>query len=85
MTNKDTTRNSVVAAAEDLSAQLGRDRVVTSGPGYTEAVRIWNGAVEHQPAVVVRSRTAQDVQAAVTAARRHGAPLSVRASLSVDF
>jgi len=74
----DETNGSAKAAAEDLLVRLGEDRVMESGRGYTEAVRIWNGAVDHQPAVVVRVRTAADVQAAVATARRHGVPLSVR-------
>lgn len=76
--NTDRTGGPAVAAAEELSRQLGQAHVVVSGPGYTEAIRIWNGAVHHKPAVVVLSRTAADVRAAVVAARRHGVPLSVR-------
>lgn len=66
------------AAARELSARLGPDRVADSGPGYDEAVRLWNGAVGRRPALVARCATPADVHAAVRAARDHGLPLSVR-------
>jgi FAD/FMN-containing dehydrogenase len=64
-------------AARDLAAELGPDRVLTSGPAYDESRRIWNGAVDHRPALVVRGGTAAEVRAAVLAARSHELPLSV--------
>ena len=67
------------AAVTGLAAQLGPDAVITAGAAYEQACRIWNGAVTSRPALVVRARTQDDVQAAVRAARRHGLPLSVRA------
>ncbi|MFJ4470804.1 FAD-binding oxidoreductase [Streptomyces sp. NPDC089424] len=66
------------AAAQELAARLGPDWIATSGPAYEAARRIWNGAVHTRPALVVRARTQEDVQAAVLAARRHELPLSVR-------
>jgi FAD/FMN-containing dehydrogenase len=38
---------------------------------------MWNGAVDHRPALVVRGGTAAEVRAAVLAARSHELPLSV--------
>lgn len=76
--NMDKANSPATAAAEDLAEQLARDQVVMSGPVYAEAVHIWNGAVDHRPALVVRSRTAMDVQRSIMAAHRHGLPLSVR-------
>jgi FAD/FMN-containing dehydrogenase len=67
------------AAVTDLAARLGPDTVITFGAAYEQACRIWNGAVTSRPALVVRARTQDDVQAAVGAARRDGLPLSVRA------
>src|SRR3712207_8562213 len=46
--------------------------------GYDLARTVWNGAVDHRPAVVVRCTDASDVQAALRVARRHGLPVSVR-------
>ncbi|WP_088343728.1 MULTISPECIES: FAD-binding oxidoreductase [Rhodomicrobium] len=48
------------------------------GDSYAEACAIWNGAVTHEPALVVPCRTPADVQNAVTAAQAHGIPLSAR-------
>jgi len=42
------------------------------------ARRIWNGAVDHAPALIVRPRSTKEVQTAVSAAAQHGLPLSVR-------
>jgi len=46
--------------------------------GYDDARTIWNGAVDHRPAVVARCADARDVQRALLAARSHGLPVSVR-------
>jgi hypothetical protein len=66
------------SAAWDMAGYLDRGQVLASGPGYEEARRVWNGAVDHRPALIVRPWTAGDVQAAVRAAREHQLPLSVR-------
>lgn len=47
-------------------------------PGYDQARRLWNGAVDKYPALIARCRTGQDVAQAVTFARRHHLPVSVR-------
>jgi FAD/FMN-containing dehydrogenase len=65
-------------AVGDLSARLGEGRVLASGPAFDAAARVWNAAVEHRPAVVVRPRSAAEVAVAVETAREHGLPLSVR-------
>ncbi|GEK20440.1 FAD-binding oxidoreductase [Cellulomonas xylanilytica] len=46
--------------------------------GYDDARRVWNGAVDRRPAVVVRCVDAADVRTALLVARDHGVPLSVR-------
>jgi FAD/FMN-containing dehydrogenase len=45
---------------------------------YARTRRVWNGAVENQPALFAVCETSADVQAAVWSARQHGLPLSVR-------
>jgi FAD/FMN-containing dehydrogenase len=57
----------------------------TSGPvlaphdaGYDEARAVHNGLVDKRPALIVRSRTAGDVVAALAFARRTGLEVSVR-------
>ena len=51
---------SASSAARDLRTQLNPDRVLESGLSYDEARRIWNCAVEHRPALIVRCETATE-------------------------
>jgi FAD/FMN-containing dehydrogenase len=46
--------------------------------GYDAARKVWNGAVDHRPAIVARCLDGDDVEAALLIARDHGVPLSVR-------
>ncbi|GHE92190.1 6-hydroxy-D-nicotine oxidase [Streptomyces spiralis] len=68
----------VRGAVRELLTQLDPEQVLTDGPGYQQGIRLWNGAVRHRPALIVRPRTPAQVQAAVLAARGNGPPLSVR-------
>jgi hypothetical protein len=52
--------------------------VLVPGVSYDQARQIWNGAVDHRPALIVRPRTPAEVQAGVLTARNHHLPLSVR-------
>jgi FAD/FMN-containing dehydrogenase len=52
--------------------------LVTTDLGYEAARRLWNGAVDTRPAVIVRCADDHDVSAAVQIARDHGLPLAVR-------
>ncbi|MDA3644802.1 FAD-binding oxidoreductase [Saccharopolyspora indica] len=54
------------------------DSVNTAGSSYETTRRIWNGAVTTQPGVVVQCADADDVRAALLAARETGTPLTVR-------
>lgn len=47
-------------------------------PPYEEAIRLWNGAITHRPAMVVQPTSKTEVAAAVNCARAHGFPISVR-------
>ena len=43
----------------------------------SDVLRIWNAAVEHRPAAIVRAESTRDVQQAIRIARDSGTPLSV--------
>jgi hypothetical protein len=66
------------SVAWDMAGYLDRGQVLVSGPGYEKARRVWNGAVDHRPALIVRPWTSGDVQATIRAAREHQLPISVR-------
>lgn len=46
--------------------------------GYDDARRVWNGAVDRRPAVLVRCADADDVRTALLVARESDVPLTVR-------
>src|SRR5215469_3066482 len=67
-----------IAALKD---QLSRDGCVVHESGsrqYAQATRLWNGAVDRKPALIIACCTANDVRAALRAARAGGVPVSVR-------
>jgi len=66
------------AAARRLRSSLRGTVVAAADAPYDTARQIWNGAVGHRPALIVRCADDQDVAAAIRAAREHGLPLSVR-------
>lgn len=67
------TGDSVTAAARDLASRMDAAQVqVPDG-----APLVWNAAVQHRPALLVRPRSARDVQAAIRVARDRGMGLSV--------
>lgn len=48
-------------------------------PGYQAACRLWNGAVDRRPGLVVRAASVQDVQRSLDLATGHDLALAVRA------
>src|SRR5215471_1728758 len=73
-----TTQTQVMAPPSGkLLADLPACRVV-AGSAYDASVQIWNAAVTHEPALIVRPESPAEVQTAVLAARNHDLPLSVR-------
>ncbi len=66
-------------AAQALAARVDLGRILLpGGAAYDEATHVWNGAATNRPALIVRCETADEVGAAVRAARAHGLPLSIR-------
>jgi hypothetical protein len=66
----------VTTAANDLLRRIDPAQVHTAF-SPNNAPRIWNAAVKHRPAVVVRARAPRGVQQAIRVARDHGMRLSV--------
>lgn len=66
------------SAADDLRAYVSGGVALPSDDAYADACQVWNGAVRRLPAMVALCERAEDVEAAVRVARRHGLPLSVR-------
>jgi FAD/FMN-containing dehydrogenase len=54
------------------------ERIGPAHPEYDAARRIWNGAADRRPALILRPRDAEDAARAIRAARRGGLPLAVR-------
>lgn len=65
-------------ALETLTPAVDPHRIITTEPDLDAAATVWNGAVTHRPALIVRCETTADVQHAVRAARKSGLALSVR-------
>ena len=66
------------ATVQELREAVHGEVVTPVDPGYEEASRIWNGAHEGHPAVVVRCADAADVIVAVGFARSNDLPIAVR-------
>ena len=72
-------RNRISATcADELRVAISGDVALPGDAFYEAGSRVWNGAVRHRPAIVAFCNGAEDVQAAVHAARRHGLALAVR-------
>jgi hypothetical protein len=63
---------SPLAAANDLRAAMQGKVLLPADAAYAAARQIWNGAVDHQPALFAVCETTKDVRAACS----HGFPLS---------
>jgi hypothetical protein len=75
---KDIRNDSELSAMRELRAMI-QGRVLLRGEDdYDRTRQLWNGAVEKEPALFALCETSADVQVAVSVARRHGLPLSVR-------
>lgn len=61
-----------------LSEMIDPTRIFTESAGAASAAAIWNGAVDHRPALTVRCSTVAEVQHTVRTARRFDLPISVR-------
>jgi FAD/FMN-containing dehydrogenase len=58
--------------------RLKGELILPGNPAYEDARRVWNGAADRSPALIVRCADVEDVIAAVTVAREQALTLSVR-------
>jgi FAD/FMN-containing dehydrogenase len=65
-------------AARQLRGVMQGRIVLQGDDDYAQTRQIWNGAVEHQPALIAVCETTADVQSAVRTALQYDLPLSVR-------
>jgi FAD/FMN-containing dehydrogenase len=69
----------MAGTAAALQARM-RGRVIdASDPGYDQARRVWNGAIDRHPAMIACCQDTADVVTAVEFGRAHGLPIAVRA------
>ncbi len=65
-------------AVRGLGARFRGELLGAGDVGYDEVRRIWNGAIDHRPALIARCTTTEDVIAAVDFARENELLVSVR-------
>ena len=65
-------------AMDELRANVSGGVALPSDPAFTAASQVWNGAVQHRPAMIAFCTCTEDVAAAVRFARRQRLALSVR-------
>lgn len=73
------TRSLQEAALQELGPRLRGQLIRRGDANYDQARQLWNGAVDKYPALIVRTKVAQDVAQAITFARQYDLPVSVRA------
>ena len=74
MTASEVLAHDVAAFATTLSGTVVRP----DDAEYTTARRVWNGAIDRYPSLIVRPRTQQDVAQTIAWVRQHGLLLAVR-------
>src|SRR5499433_605250 len=65
-------------AVKELARGLQGDLLLPGMPDYDSSRAIWNAAIDHHPAVIVRCAGTDDVTRAMRFAERQNAALSVR-------
>src|SRR5437879_8090249 len=66
------------SVVERFASNLKGELIRPGSERYEEARRIWNEMIDRKPLMIVRCRGTRDVVQAVTFARDHRVPLSVR-------
>ena len=63
---------------DELSAQIRGEVITRESSDYDEARQVYNAMIDKRPALIVRSRDAVDVQAALAFGRANGLDIAVR-------
>jgi FAD/FMN-containing dehydrogenase len=66
------------AAIESLRRRFGGEVITRADGAYETARRVWNGAIDGRPALVVRPRTPDDVATAVLFGRDNELVIATR-------
>jgi FAD/FMN-containing dehydrogenase len=61
-----------------LQKQVRTPLITRLHPAYDSVRRVWNGMIDRHPLLVVQPESTPEVAAAITFAREHGLPLSVK-------
>jgi len=62
----------------DLRSRFAGEVLGPDSPGYDDARRLWNGAIDRRPAVIARVTSNSDAVEALRFARLHRLPIAVR-------
>jgi FAD/FMN-containing dehydrogenase len=66
------------ATVQELRESISGAVITPREPGYVQAAKVWNGAHDRRPALIVRCASADDVATAVGFARSNDLPIAVR-------
>jgi FAD/FMN-containing dehydrogenase len=66
------------SAVESLRSAIRGDAFIAGDPGYDGARAVWNAMIDRHPGVIVRCKGTADVMEAVSFARAHDLPVSIR-------
>src|SRR5215472_6987824 len=61
-----------------FTSDFGGTTVLPDAEDYDSVRAVWNGLIDHRPALIARCRTDRDIAAAVRLTRESGLPLAVR-------
>ncbi|MDP6695495.1 MAG: FAD-dependent oxidoreductase, partial [Gammaproteobacteria bacterium] len=66
------------AVLKELQSSLAGNLLLPTTEGYESARKVWNGMIDHKPAVIVQVTNATDIQNAINVAREYRALTSLR-------
>jgi FAD/FMN-containing dehydrogenase len=77
MPSSHATPSAILSAAQKLRATMKGNVLLADDDGYAQVRAIWNGAVEHRPAIIASCKSSDDVRAGLRVAQEYGIHLSV--------